>query len=197
MAILPAIFKNALKEWAVTVEAIMAGRQIILLRKGGIREEHPRFELKFREFFLYPTHYHESETLIKKEARDLLEAASADDMQDIITLSVFAEVVEAEEVRTPSELDALYSMHIWNEEYAEKRLHWRPSQPLTLLIIRAHVLQQPQALMVMESYKGCNSWVEFIEDYPVGVTHPAIPQRRFEDMRHATMKALEDNRRNA
>jgi hypothetical protein len=50
----------ALKEWSVTVDSLLAGRQILLLRKGGIHEQHNGFHLEHRRFFLFPTHVHQS-----------------------------------------------------------------------------------------------------------------------------------------
>ena len=34
----------ALKEWSVTIDSLLAGRQILLLRKGGIHEQRDGFQ---------------------------------------------------------------------------------------------------------------------------------------------------------
>ena len=49
----------AFKEWAIVCEAIGSGRQSIMLRKGGIAEGRDGFAFKHREFFLFPTWFHE------------------------------------------------------------------------------------------------------------------------------------------
>ena len=41
----------ALKEWAVVCKALEEGRQILLLRKGGIMEYRQGFEVKHDEIF--------------------------------------------------------------------------------------------------------------------------------------------------
>ena len=51
---LPDICQIALKEWAVTVQALAQGQQILLLRKGGIHESSQDFRVIHPEFLLYP-----------------------------------------------------------------------------------------------------------------------------------------------
>ncbi len=52
----------AFKEWSGVCDALADGRQSILLRKGGIREEPGagRFVPEHREFWLYPTGVHQA-----------------------------------------------------------------------------------------------------------------------------------------
>lgn len=177
-----------LKEWAVTINAIERGEQTILLRKGGIREDGRHFKIEHEQFHLYPGHFHEGEALLKPEHRALLSGVEPDEFDDVVSLSVFAEIEEVIEISTEDHLRALHPFHIWSEDFAAKRFNWKPLHPLNLIIVRAHILQQPQALMVMPEYGGCTSWVEFVEDYPVGVTTPAIPDRRFK----AQVTAIKD-----
>ena len=57
----------ALKEWAVVVRALATGRQVILLRKGGIEEEPGEFRVEHAEFFLYPTFEHQHRKYVLSE----------------------------------------------------------------------------------------------------------------------------------
>ena len=43
---------QALKEWAVVCRALEEGRQIVLLRKGGILEYREGFEVKHDKFLI-------------------------------------------------------------------------------------------------------------------------------------------------
>ncbi len=181
--------KMALKEWDVIVSALASGQQSILLKKGGLRESKPRFEVKYDEFFMYPTYYHQSRQFLKPSATDL-NHESEQDIDGVVTLSVFVEVSSIFEIHTQEEIMSIEPFHIFNNSLLTKKFNWRPSQPLTLLIIRAYVLQQPQALMVMDEYIGCKSWVEFIEEYPVGVAKPAINERRFIQLKSRITQAL-------
>ena len=45
----------ALKEWAIVCKALEEGRQVLLLRKGGIMEYRQGFEVKHNNFLLFPT----------------------------------------------------------------------------------------------------------------------------------------------
>ena len=67
---LPCACGVALKEWAVFVTALEQGSQILLLRKGGIREEGKDFRPLYQEFVMYPTYEHQREALIKKPYRN-------------------------------------------------------------------------------------------------------------------------------
>jgi hypothetical protein len=49
----------ALKEWAVVIEGLKAGRQLILLREGGVQDGRGGFHADHREFFLFPTFEHQ------------------------------------------------------------------------------------------------------------------------------------------
>ena len=55
----------ALKEWAVVCKALEEGRQILLLRKGGIMEYKQGFEVKHNKFLLFPTFEHQSKESIQ------------------------------------------------------------------------------------------------------------------------------------
>ncbi|KAK9842977.1 hypothetical protein WJX74_005155 [Apatococcus lobatus] len=59
-------FQYALKEWAPACAALQAGEQLVLFRRGGIRE--PRFRIQSKDFLLFPTAFHTEEHLLKPEA---------------------------------------------------------------------------------------------------------------------------------
>src|SRR5438034_7706733 len=47
------------KEWSLVCDALGRGDQSIILRKGGIAEGREGFSFRHREFFLFPTFFHE------------------------------------------------------------------------------------------------------------------------------------------
>ena len=49
----------AFKEWAVVCAALASGRQSVILRKGGIHEGRDGFRVDHREFWLFPTRFHQ------------------------------------------------------------------------------------------------------------------------------------------
>src|SRR5262249_58265871 len=89
----------ALKEWGAAVHALLEGRQLVLLRKGGIGEK--RFELAAREFLLFPTVAHSHAQRVRPEHRDLLEAGAADVGDEHLIVRAAAKVVAAQEVNRP------------------------------------------------------------------------------------------------
>ena len=176
---IPGTSTIAFKEWAVTVAALERGEQILLLRKGGIREDGKHFRIEHDGFFLYPTFDHQTPDLLKPEFHPLYGETLADEDPDLVHLSSYAEVSEVFETSDEAAAKALEEFHIWSPEYAEKRIHWKPLHPLKVMVLRVHALEQPQALPVMPEYDGCTSWVNLVEEYPVGVATPVLNDRRF------------------
>ena len=125
--ILPGSCQIALKEWAVTVQALAQGRQVLLLRKGGIHEEGKDFRVVHPEFLLYPTYEHQREDLLKPAAQPSLKQLLAETPKsDTITFSHFAQVAEVIEVSEQEKVNDLSGHHIWTDAYAQSRLHWKP-----------------------------------------------------------------------
>ena len=55
----------ALKEWAVVCDEVLGGRQVVLLRKGGILEQKKGFQIEHERFFFYPNTEHQSREQLK------------------------------------------------------------------------------------------------------------------------------------
>ena len=113
----------ALKEWAITCEAIGRGEQILLLRKGGIHEYGKDFRVIHREFLLYPTYEHQKAELLRAEHQAALEALLAEphDGKEI-TFTHFAKAEEVLEVEEQGLVDDLAPHYIWTTDYAQSRL---------------------------------------------------------------------------
>src|SRR4051812_17983666 len=77
----PTSVQVGLKEWATVCAALEGGRQIILLRKGGISEAIGGFELEHREFLLFPTYLHQNLAMLKPEAHAGFEPLAAEPEQ--------------------------------------------------------------------------------------------------------------------
>jgi hypothetical protein len=149
----------AYKEWAVIVHALLAGEQIVDVRKGGIHEEGRHFALSSSRLWLYPTYEHQRPELVKPAYRHWIEAG-ADDRA--IRLTGFADVVGVARLTEPEELAALDGKLVWTGEYAESRLRWKRRDPLWVLALRVHRLLEPINVPYREEYGGCTSWVELV-----------------------------------
>ena len=64
----PSSLQVALKEWATVCHALESGRQMILLRKGGVSDVGGTFELQNPQFLLFPTFLHQNLNMLKPEA---------------------------------------------------------------------------------------------------------------------------------
>src|SRR4029078_10883002 len=74
----PPSLSVALKEWASVCDALESGRQIVLLRKGGIYEAAGEFELENPQFLLFPTYLHQNLNMLKPEGHAGFSAMSAE-----------------------------------------------------------------------------------------------------------------------
>lgn len=63
----PTSLQVALKEWATVCHALESGRQMVLLRKGGVSDAGGTFEVKHPQFLLFPTYLHQNLTMLKPE----------------------------------------------------------------------------------------------------------------------------------
>ena len=179
--LLPYASDMALTEWAVAVKALGRGEQALILRKGGIHRDDRDFRLVHPEFLLFPTYLHQKAELIKVEHHETLrETIDEDDTPGVVELAYFCQVVDRFEIRDESALDTISDYHIWTDDYAHKRLHWRPKQPLTVALLRVFEIEQPQALPVLDEYSGCKSWVELGQEVPLGSMAPVMDDSEFE-----------------
>src|SRR5438045_2396331 len=85
---------RAFKEWAVACDALRDGRQILLIRKGGIREERGVFTMSDSEFFLLPTFEHQKPELLQPDLLPKLEARRNAPDRDLVEIDTYA-VVDA------------------------------------------------------------------------------------------------------
>ena len=183
MALVSAISNIALKEWAVTIDALAAGKQILLLRKGGIHESDKDFQIIYPEFVLFPTFEHQRQDLIKTEFRSMMERneKSPSDHDLSINIDFFARVVDKFEIREPRELDMIKRHHLYTEEYALSRLKWRPKMPLSVAIVRIYKLNRTQSIARMPEYGGCKSWVPLAEVVDLDGSSPVLPDFTFNE----------------
>ncbi len=185
----------ALKEWAVAVEALGTGRQVLILRKGGIREENNRFEVLFPEFLLSPSFEHQQYDLLKPEHAAALAGAlerTAD--PNALRFRYLAKVHRAFAVSEAEELRALAPFHIWSDAYAETRLRWRPRVPLTAMVLRVFALPAEQQAPVRPEYAGCRSWLPLLGNVDSALGTPVLDDATFAGTADAIDRAIDEAR---
>lgn len=150
----------ALKEWAIVVKALEAGETIMLLRKGGIREEQNRFTIPTRRIWLYPTYEHQKPELLKPAYAAEVNSVPSGWHPTTVTIGSCAEITDVFTITEAETLNRLYGYHVWTKEMVYSRLKWKQRQPLAVLLMRVYRLAQPVCLPYDNSYGGCKSWID-------------------------------------
>ncbi len=146
----------AFKEWVVVCEAIGSGRQSIMLRKGGIAEGRDGFAFKHREFFLFPTWFHEQLKKTTLPAGTLLppQLESEIEIHYAVTLEWSRLVTDA------SRLPALREFHILQDSVIDERFLYDESPGIHVGFVRAFRLASPRRFPMQKNFGGCRSWVD-------------------------------------
>ena len=151
---------QALKEWAVVCRALEEGRQVVLLRKGGILEYRQGFEVKHDKFLLFPTFEHQS--------KDHLQADYANKIDDVLKdepvegsnkLTSYAEVVDIREMSDRTSIRLLAKYHVWSESYVNARMDYNPKKPMSVILLRVLKLDSPIIVDIKPEWVGCKSWI--------------------------------------
>ncbi|MFF2480640.1 DUF1802 family protein [Paenibacillus sp. NPDC058071] len=182
----------ALKEWAVTVEALKEGELMMVMRKGGIAEETKEFRLVSPGFYLMPAYEHQKEHLLKEPFQGRIPGTMAEWKPDMasIKLDAYAEAVEDIEINDQETLEKLREFHIWTDGFAEERLKWKRTKPLHLLLLRVYKLAEPIEVPMQPAYTGCKSWVQLEEGQPRPQMIQSIPEDRLQRQIQAIKQAI-------
>jgi len=178
----PTSLDIALKEWATVIRALESGRQILLLRKGGILEQSSasRFEMKHPAFLFFPTYLHQSRGELKPEIQ-FEPAATEPDQVRITAAGVVSDIIKVE---SRSQIDRLDNEHIWTSSLIEMRFNYKAHNPLYLVLVRAYRLHDPVMLANTPAYAGCKSWVPLEQPIATGGSMPVLDDVKYEHRRH-------------
>ena len=182
----------ALKEWASAIKALREGKQILVMRKGGIVEETRDFQVESHHFYLYPTYEHQKRELLKENEQQAVDETLAGWSAEApsVELTAFADVVEDIEVLDQEQLDRLSEFHIWTDTFAEERLKWKKKNPLHVLLLRVYQLEEPVSIPIRSDYLGCKSWVEIADPMPEVKKTPVLTDEEFARQCEAIKSAL-------
>jgi hypothetical protein len=169
------IMMAALKEWAIVCKALEEGRQVLLLRKGGILEYRQGFEIKHNKFLLFPTFEHQSKEYIQPDYIDNIDIM----LQYPLTnhyhptansgrnrLTSYAKVIDVKEVNDKSIIRKLEKYHIWNDRYVNLRMDYNPKKPISVLLLRVYKMNNPLEVDIRPEWAGCRSWVSVEFEFP-------------------------------
>jgi hypothetical protein len=155
----------AFKEWAVVVDALGRGEQILVLRKGGIREGRDGFTVEHPEFLLFPTQFHQQRESVLPAAQARFDELTPHwPPPERVRIEYFAHTVEWRRLEALSDAERLRGQHCWRDEVIAERFEWGRRKDIFALALRVFRLPLPVELPVSPAYAGCKSWVELEND---------------------------------
>ncbi|HEY9853647.1 MAG TPA: DUF1802 family protein [Leptolyngbyaceae cyanobacterium] len=181
---------HALKEWAVAVRALEEGKTILLLRKGGIREEGGTFKVAQNEVLLYPTFEHQQLDLLKSEYAGEVRSVESGWHPETVRISTWAKITDIFMVSYQPSIEVLQPYHIWNEKFVSDRLKWKHRQPMYLLLLRTYKLPQPQFVSYRPEYGGCKSWIDLLEPISIADAVPVLSDAEYNKQANAIRSAI-------
>ncbi|MCP2730558.1 DUF1802 family protein [Limnofasciculus baicalensis] len=177
---------KALKEWAVAINALEEGKTIMLMRKGGIREESNRFQVtcgaegrRCHRILLYPTYEHQQPNLLKPEYAPQVTPVPSGWHPETVKISSVAKITDIFKISEQKTLTSLLPHHIWNEEFATTRLKWKPKQPLYILLLRTYKLPSTSTIPYQPEYGGCRSWIDLNQPISLTEIKPVIDDNNY------------------
>lgn len=170
----------AFKEWGAVCQALAAGEQTIILRKGGIHEGNAGFRVLHSRFWLYPTNFHQDPASLRGNAAEFLALArAAQPAPGLVALELLATVQEVIELSREAAALALAEQHILSSETTGQRFHYK-TPGLFLLIVRVYRRAEPHLLDESPAFAGCRSWVPLPAPLPATDLVPVLDDATFQ-----------------
>jgi hypothetical protein len=157
------------KEWSLVCEALGCGRQSIILRKGGIAEGRNGFSFRHREFFLFPTWFHEQAEKVRE-----IETESAEPNPDRIDIRFFARVEASHLISSLQVVEGLAPLHILQPAVVRERFEYSEAHGLHVALVRMYGLEPTWIIENEKKYGGCRSWVDLPEPPKEFQLHPIL-----------------------
>ncbi len=170
----------AFKEWQVITEALGAGEQIIILRKGGISEGRDGFQVDAKRFWLFPTQFHAQREKTKPAAAKWFPTTSSlAEAPATITLSYFVDLVGTTFLNNWDAVAALDPFHFWTEDAVREKFDWSQTPGLHVLIVRVHRLHAPVTFAITPEISGCKSWIGLPQVFSTLPSAPVLDDATF------------------
>jgi hypothetical protein len=168
----------AFKEWAAVCAALAAGRQSLILRKGGIHEGRDGFRADHGEFWLFPTGFHQQPAALTDDGTAFhRRALEQQPSPGTIAVQHYAVVHQVYHLTDEQLLPRLVGLHIWSERTVHDRFHYR-SPELFALAVRVWSLASAVRLPESPHFAGCRSWVDLPVELPTDGLYPVLSDER-------------------
>jgi hypothetical protein len=167
----------AFKEWNAVVQALGAGAQILILRKGGIAEGRGGFQMKAERFWLFPTAFHAQAEKLKPAAERWLSSPHLE--AEKVPIRFFAEAVQTKFLENWDDILRLEPFHLWTTETVKDRFEWSKPPGLFAFVVRVFALPEPHLLSVSPEMSGCKSWIELPFSFDATPSMPVLTDSEF------------------
>ena len=161
----------AFKEWAGVCDALKAGRQSLILRKGGVSEGPDGFQPEHPAFWLYPTHVHQAEQGLRNPGATTVE------INGMVAVDTLAVVEWLGRVDRLDQLESLAPFHDWTEATLLTRFHYR-TPGLWALAVRVYRRHDPWPVPITKAHLGCKTWVPLEDPPPASSLIPILSESR-------------------
>lgn len=151
------------KEWALVCDALGSGRQSVIIRKGGIAEGRDGFAFRHREFFLFPTFFHEQLNRVRLASPKLPAPLFGE-----VEIRYSARVDSARLLTRWGDVRALVPLHILAESVVRERFEYDATPGVHVAFVEVFRLDPVWRFPDARAYGGCRSWVELPEP-PAGL----------------------------
>jgi len=183
--------RTAFKEWAIVVDALGHGEQILILRKGGIREGRDGFQIEHPQFLLFPTLFHQQRESVTTEAQARYDQIAPHlAPPEVVRLEFFAEVAAWRQLDALSTAEALRGQHCWRDKVIADRFDWGNAKNIFAIAVRAYRLPLAVELPMSPAYGGCKSWVELEKDIVTTGARLVLDQPAFDHKLNRFLAAL-------
>lgn len=183
--------RTAFKEWAIVVDALGRGEQILILRKGGLAEGREGFQVEHPKFFLFPTLFHQQRESVTEAAQQRFDQiAPRFPAAEVLRLEFFAEVAAWRRVESLSSAELLRGQHVWRDDVIAQRFDWGHDKNIFAIAVRVHRLPLAIELPMATTYGGCKSWVELEKEISTMGAAPVLDQPAFDRKLQQFLTAL-------
>jgi len=184
--------RTAFKEWAIVVDALGRGEQIVILRKGGISEGRGGFTVEHPQFLFSPSLFHQQRESVLPVAQVRYDTiAPGFPAPGQLRLEYFAEVALALRLETLDDAYALHGQHIWRDEVIAERFEWGREHAIFALAVRVFRLPRAIELPLLAAYGGCKSWIELDREVSTTESTPVLSGAAFDTKLQQFRAALE------
>jgi hypothetical protein len=172
----------ALKEWDVVCEALGSGRQVVVIRKGGIAEGRGGLQFQHAEFALLPTFFHQQAERVVDDAAFAARQDAQGSERESVEIRHAAVLVWHRVVTDREVLSKLQAYHILTPEEVGARFDQKPEPGVQVALLRVYRLEPPQRVAWQASFGGCRSWAEMEADLDACTRVSVLSDERFAEI---------------